>query len=437
MTEALQWRKTNAPVATSRTDDIWFVSPDVGWAVNSNGQILNTTDGGRTWAMQHQDGTAYLRCVGFANKTTGWVGAISSTPRMFRTVNGTSWSVVDNLPPKPVKICGISVVDEQVIYASGTNDPRDDPAVIKTTDGGATWTSIDMRAQAAMLIDIHFQTRDRGWVVGGRDVVACPGRRATREVVRPVVLFTENGGATWTDLIPRSAARTFPLGEWGWKLFFLDDRTAFVSLENFLDGAFLKSTDGGRTWERLRINDQQRNSNLEGIGFISENVGWVGGWGDLLKQGGFTSATQDGKNWQNANEVGFRLNRFRFFGNPVSVGYASGDTVYKYSTEPVGPVPLAAAPAPTLMKTAQAQAVLAAPADVTIDVPPGARALAVTVWDRFGNTLQLAAEQSPRPGPRIIAWNPADPAAAHLLGNAAVLRVVIDDQIESTLVALT
>jgi hypothetical protein len=27
-----------------------------------------------------------------------------------------------------------------------------------------------------------------------------------------------------------------------------------------------------------------------------------------------------GKTWDNANEVGFRLNRFRFFGNPVTVG---------------------------------------------------------------------------------------------------------------------
>src|ERR1700687_3416526 len=93
---------------------------------------------------------------------------------------------------------------------------------------------------------IHFQNRNRGWVVGGRDVVACPGRRATRDVVRPVVLFTEDGGNTWTDLIPQSAKRRFPLGEWGWKIFFLDDSVAFISLENFLDGAILKSVDGGK-----------------------------------------------------------------------------------------------------------------------------------------------------------------------------------------------
>ena len=45
----LTWRATNAPPASSRTDDIWFSSARLGWAVNSNGQILRTSDGGDSW----------------------------------------------------------------------------------------------------------------------------------------------------------------------------------------------------------------------------------------------------------------------------------------------------------------------------------------------------------------------------------------------------
>src|ERR1051326_8083085 len=41
----LIWRPTNAPIASSRTDDIWFLDPQCGWAVNSNGQIVHTEDG--------------------------------------------------------------------------------------------------------------------------------------------------------------------------------------------------------------------------------------------------------------------------------------------------------------------------------------------------------------------------------------------------------
>ena len=48
-----------------------------------------------------------------------------------------------------------------------------------------------------------------------------------------------------------------------------------------------------------------------------------------------------------ANHVGKLLNRFRFIREPELVGYASGDTVYKYSTAlaALAPQPLAATPA--------------------------------------------------------------------------------------------
>jgi len=61
----------------------------------------------------------------------------------------------------------------------------------------------------------------------------------------------------------------------------------------------------------------------------------VGGWGSATFQEGFSSSTVDGgKNWQNADEIKF-INRFRFFYQPVIIGYASGRTVYRYSAEPV------------------------------------------------------------------------------------------------------
>jgi photosystem II stability/assembly factor-like uncharacterized protein len=435
----LLWRKTNAPISSSRTDDIWFATSDVGWAVNSNGQIVKTEDGGNSWTVQLQDTSVYLRCIGFAGTQFGWAGTVSGPRRLFATRDGgATWTTVANLPDKPTKVCGISVVDEQVIYASGTNDPSDDPAVLRTRDGGATWDLIDMRAHASLLVDIHFQDRNRGWVVGGRDVIACPGRRATRDVVRPVVLFTEDGGTTWTDLIPANAKRRFPLGEWGWKIFFLNDRIAFISLENFVDGAILKSVDGGKSWDRLRINDRQRNSNLEGIGFISEDTGWVGGWGDIDFIGGFTSQTQDGaNNWDNANEVGFRLNRFRFFGKPVTVGYASGDTIYKYSTGPTIIAPELMAAAPSLIRTPHSAVVSPDGEDMVIDVPQNARSLSASVWDRFGNRVELLSETRPSPGPRTIRWTPEGPLAAHLLGSTGVFRVAVDDFVESRLVALS
>ena len=153
-------------------------------------------------------------------------------------------------------------------------------AIVKTTDGGATWTSINMSAHAAILVDIYFKNAMEGWVVGGRDDVGVPMARRKRDDVEPVVLHTVDGGVTWTDRL-EPIRRMMPRGEWGWKIQAVDAQTMFVSLENFLDGAILRSDDGGLNWQRLRINDRQRNSNLEGIGFVDRNRGWVGGGATL------------------------------------------------------------------------------------------------------------------------------------------------------------
>lgn len=76
-----------------------------------------------------------------------------------------------------------------------------------------------MRAHANLLVDIYFPEPDRGWVVGGKADVPNP---TTRGRVKPVVLFTEDGGQTWTNLLADMQA-DLPLGEWGWKIFFVND----------------------------------------------------------------------------------------------------------------------------------------------------------------------------------------------------------------------
>lgn len=155
----LQWFPTNAP-SQRRYDDIYFINASTGWTVNSDGKILKTTDGGVNWQQQFQvPGAIWLRSVGFTTPLNGWVGTVSPQQRLYHTTDGgETWTVVDNLPENaPVKICGLSVVNESVIYASGTNDPADIPArMMKTVDGGATWTAWDMSEYATILIDNYF-----------------------------------------------------------------------------------------------------------------------------------------------------------------------------------------------------------------------------------------------------------------------------------------
>lgn len=421
------WQPTSAPNA-GRYDDIWFISELVGWAVNSNGNILMTTDGGENWVIQLRNGP-YLRCIGFASPQIGWVGALSNTRQLFHTSNGgDNWTLVNNLPAdSPPRICGISVVNESVVFASGTNYPNLPARMMKTTDGGGTWTAWEMGQHAALLVDTYFTSPDHGWVVGGKtdDNNPNPPNRST---VKPVVLRTEDGGATWENRAA-SIHDSLPEGEWGWKIQFLNDQIGFVSLENFSAGAILKTTDGGETWERKPINDQQGNINLEGIGFVDEDLGWVGGWSK-------SSETRDGgNNWTDANEIGQFINRFRFLGNPVSGGYSSGVTVYKMLPQAVPDV--RAAPSNSILKTSD-PGEFRGEAYVEFTVPAGASRLTIDIWDHFGAHVRtLADEKDPVAGDRSIAWKGEDDDGAILTPGNFIYRVTIDDSAESRIVRLT
>jgi len=424
----LRWQRTNAPLASSRTDDIWFLDADRGWAVNSNGHILHTQDGGDRWQRQFSaGGGVYLRCVGFANELSGWVGSVTESSRLLRTQDGgASWTLVDNLPPQaPPAICGLSIVNERVLYGSGTNEPDRATGVIKSVDGGQTWTATDMGEHATLLVDILFVDESRGWVVGGKAEVPNPGRND----VIPVVLATEDGGQTWDNRLAGMEG-DFPKGEWGWKIHFVNEEVGFVALENESDGAILKTVDGGASWERKPVDDPQGNANLEGIGFVDEQLGWVGGWGDKDFKGGFTSETRDGgETWADANQVGKFLNRFRFIHEPELVGYASGDTVYKYSTAPV-------APAMRRLAVGRSEPQAFSRARLPLQIPVGTlsatRSVRVDVWDRFGRHLATPLEEAdPDDGVREVSWSGETDSGATAGPGIYMYRVTIDDSAES------
>ena len=434
------WRPTNAPEASSRTDDIWFVDPLRGWAVNSNGQILHTSDGFATCEVQFHDEEVYLRCVGFADASRGWVGTLTPGKRLLETADGgATWTQVTDLPSlAPAAVCGLSVVDASVVYASDTNFPNRPARMMRTLDGGATWEAWDMGAHATLLVDTYFTDADHGWVVGGKAAVPNPGRRD----VRAVVLRTEDGGRTWVDTVA-SLAPQLPLGEWGWKLHFIDERIGYVALESFDRAALLKTTDGGHSWTRLDVHDPQGNVNLEGVGFVDESTGWVGGWGVATvgdPQAGFSSATTDGgTTWRDANDIGRFINRFRFFRGAEPTGYASGLTVYRYSATPPPAGAEAAPREPLRLLTDNAPRLVdAAPVELAVTVPSGAGSLKVDVWDRFGEKVRrVATDPNPAEGPHTVAWDGTDDSGRPLGAGSFLVRVTVDGRSESQILHLT
>lgn len=128
---------------------------------------------------------------------------------------------------------GMHVVDDSTVVAVGR--VRGPSSFIRTTDRGETWTSTDMSAHAAGLIDVNFPHPDTGFAVGLTD--------EERDLSRGVILATTDVGATWEQRF--STSRT---GEWCWKISFPRRSTGYVSLQrnNRSPIYFLRTTDGGR-----------------------------------------------------------------------------------------------------------------------------------------------------------------------------------------------
>jgi hypothetical protein len=251
--------------------------------------------------------------------------------------------------------------------------------------------------------------------------------------------------ASWTNRLA-GQEEGFPFGEWGWKIQFLDAKTGFVSLENFSAAAILKTSDGGQTWMRLPVNDPQGNVNLEGIGFVDEQRGWVGGWGPGGFGGGgspqgFSSATNDGGvTWSDANEIGLFINRFRFFGRPVNVGYASGDTVYKYSDQLPTAAILSTSEEDSMRSLLPETRIVGFPGDIPVrmDVPLGAKRLSLVVWTRFGEEVGCILDEiRPSAGSRVFRWDGSDSRGAAVAPGDYVIRLIVDDLTASSLLRVS
>jgi photosystem II stability/assembly factor-like uncharacterized protein len=311
-----------APISYGRHDDVDFVSSDSGWVVNGAGEIHRTTDGGQSWTLQATLPT-YLRCVGFASPLMGWAGSLFGPTLLYATGDaGVTWTPVTNIPdPLPFGICGLSVVNSSVVYGCGRYDGP--PAIlIKTTDGGATWTSRDMEPLATSLIDVHFFDELNGLAVGG---TGSPNSR------HAVILSTSDGGVTWQTRYSSNR----PGAEWCWKISFPTRLQGFVSIEreDHLAPSYVAFTqDGGMTWGEIPF---VTNYDEQGIGFVSGLTGWVGGW-----TGNTYETTDGGASWHLAG-FGVYLNRVRFLS--PALGYGVGQTVYKYTANvtAVGEEPVA------------------------------------------------------------------------------------------------
>ncbi|WP_353779771.1 YCF48-related protein [Winogradskyella sp. 3972H.M.0a.05] len=308
------WQTLNANTFSWRFEDMHFVDPDIGWVVDGGGQILKTTNGGQNWTQQFYDSDLYFRSVEFYNDQVGVAGTLANgnpTAQLLRTTDGgQNWEdITSNFPANVLGICGISFASENTIFITGVFYGQ--AYIMKSTDQGDNWTYQSMASLANGLVDVYFKDENNGWAVG---------QSAQGTGLRAVILGTTNGGANWNVL-----ATANHNNQRAWKIQQLNDDVFYVSIEEFEPSPqYYKSTDGGQNWNLENVVTTNTSGTMQGIGFLTEDIGWIGGFNQL-----FYETLDGGQTWEYKPSVGSSFNRFQRVNDTLM--YSSGTNVYRYA----------------------------------------------------------------------------------------------------------
>ncbi|MCX9146533.1 WD40/YVTN/BNR-like repeat-containing protein [Erythrobacter sp. WG] len=323
------WRTFATEAYRGKRDSVSFVDPDHGWYGTGAGDLFATTDGGATWTKVASRPGTFVRAVGFVDRLDGFIGnigtdyypGVTDTTPLYRTRDGgKTWEAVDTGAATIKGVCAIDILKTQRIY-QGTLVPRTvihaagrvggPTGILRSVDGGDTWSVIDMARHAGMILDVTFFDENTGLVFAATN--ADPAQ------AEGLVLRTEDGGKTWKEVY--RSGRRFELI---WKASFPEGSdTGYATVQSYdperATQLVIRSDDRGRTWREIEM-AQDKTARQFGIGFVSKDVGFVG-----TAAGGF--ATKDGgRTWERA-PIARAANKFE------TVPTDKGVRVYAIGTE--------------------------------------------------------------------------------------------------------
>jgi len=281
-----------------------------------------------TWHSVYRHTGTYFRSVLFVDDVHGFasnLGPIPMTPItdpnvLYETKDGgMTWAPVTSITgPMPSGICNQQKIDATHLVAIGRVSG---PCFLMTSsDAGATWTSRDLNTQFAMLIDAHFTSPTDGIVVGG----------SAGSTMYCTIMHTGDGGQTWQTVFQSKTADSLC-----WKISFPSAQVGYVSVQDTDRGppTFAKTADGGMTWTEkpLPMNMQGLYPGI-GMGFITDNIGWVSADDPTLP----TYRTSDGGDtWAPDSALKSPINRFRFL--DAKTAFSIGATIWRLDVNWSGP----------------------------------------------------------------------------------------------------
>jgi photosystem II stability/assembly factor-like uncharacterized protein len=315
--------------------DIHFpVNGQIGYVVGSYGHIWKTTNGGATWISQRTqllaDDYTLLNSVHFVGDT-GFV--VGNHGTILKTTNaGETWSFIPPYGNEDDAYTCVYVMDAQNIFIGGLLYMTD-CSILKTTDGGATWTHWGLYNYPNFIQFVGTQVGYCAWNNGvlkttdaGETWVELSGVASEAQCLHfPVddqigysahtggrIYKTTDGGATWTS-------QTTPTNLKVHGIYFIDNNTGYAVCGSCTgDAPILKTTNGGATWS---LQASGFPYNLESVCFPQDaETGYIAAqFGNILKttNGGLTWVTY-------AIAGGHGFNSICFTRENPAIGYLVG-----------------------------------------------------------------------------------------------------------------
>jgi photosystem II stability/assembly factor-like uncharacterized protein len=285
---------------------VHFTDEQRGWAAGSKGTVLSTEDGGRTWRALKRPTEDALRDVFFADARTGWLVCERSLYALSRmeesrsyllktTDGGATWTRVE------VTGTDASVVLTRVVFADARRGWAlgEMGALYATQDGGATWMRQRVPTQH-LLLGASFLDSTQGWLVGAG----------------ATVLQTSDGGTEWrgASVVAEDATRLNAVS-------FADARRGWAVGAS---GVVMATTNGGRTWTRQQSNT---GDDLSDVKFFDAQEGWAVG-----ANGAIIHTEDGGATWtQVASGTTHPLERLAFATRARGWAVGFGGTIIAYA----------------------------------------------------------------------------------------------------------
>lgn len=206
---------------------VYFVTVDEGWVSGGNGIsagiLLHTTDAGAHWTVAMGDPAGSQRPfynLRFVDRTTGFVaqGRSGGDHALLRTTDGQTWRVTGTVPQHHPDYRFVSAT----VGVASTGQ-----TIVRTTNAGRAWTPVYdcvikvqveglTRTTSCEISSFAFPTPNVGYAIGGGDVKGL------------YVMKTEDGGATWTGALAIPGDDDGREGH----VFFVDEHNGYACLAN-------------------------------------------------------------------------------------------------------------------------------------------------------------------------------------------------------------